>query len=84
MKLTIYIELALLPMFVFTACSDDAITENVEKQTLTISSSNTPFCVEEGAMTRTNLAGDTLDNNDMIRLKVICPFVNGSQLGEST
>lgn len=84
MKLTKYIELALLPMFVYTACSDDAITEIAEKQTLTISSSIAPFNDEEGGITRTNLAGNAFDDNDMIRLKVICPFVNGSQLGEST
>lgn len=45
-----------------------------------------PFA-EEGdvtSLTRVNLAGDQFVDKDLIRLRVICPFVNSAEYGEST
>lgn len=74
----------LLPVLAFTSCSDDETDNLTEKRTLTIGSSINSFIEEEEPLTRANVAGDQFLVNDMIRLKVICPFVSGTQLGEST
>lgn len=64
------------------ACNSDEITSVGEKQTLTISSEVLPYDGE--TMTRANEAGTEFDTNDMIRLKVICPYVDNTLYGEST
>ena len=70
-------------------CSTDDREETGRPQTgtLHITSSINAFQGEDGsATTRTNLAGDAFETGDRMKLKVICPYGNGShdQLVEST
>ncbi len=53
-----------------------------ERAPLTITTSVNDF--EGAATTRTNLAGNAFVNNDWIKLKIICPFVANSLIGEYT
>lgn len=64
------------------ACSSDEIVPTEETQTLTISSEILPYDGE--VLTRVNDAGTGFEANDMIRLKVICPYVTTTLYGEST
>lgn len=84
MRLNNYIGLFSLPLVILSACFDDVSEELVEKQKLTIDSSIAFFEDEEEVVTRANVLGTAFEDNDKIRLKIICPFVNDSQLGEST
>lgn len=79
MKKIIYILAGLL---LLVACNSDEITPSGEKQTLTISSEVVPYDGEP--LTRAIEEGTEFETNDMIRLKVICPFVNTTLYGEST
>lgn len=80
MKKNIYILAGLL---LLASCNSDEITSSEEKHTLTISSEVLPFDGED-AMTRANESGTAFETNDMIRLKVICPYVTNTLYGEST
>lgn len=70
------------------ACgADDAATDSgtngaVGGQALTFTTDIKPFAGE--TVTRTNFDGNAFLANDLIKLKIICPFVSGTQIGEST
>lgn len=82
MKKNTYIY-AIITVLMFCACNSDGIETFEEKQSLTISSEVLPFDGED-AMTRANESGTAFETNDMIRLKVICPYVTNTLYGEST
>lgn len=69
-------------LLLLAACNSDEITLSEEKQALTISSEVLPYDGEPE--TRANEAGTAFEVNDMVRLKVICPYVNTTLYGEST
>ncbi|MCQ2245503.1 MAG: fimbrillin family protein [Bacteroidaceae bacterium] len=83
MKIQKYIQIVALAL-VCGACTSDEIipTEEKEKETLTISSEVLPYDGEP--VTRAKEDGTAFEQNDMIRLKVICPYVNNTLYGEST
>ncbi len=74
----LYMTLALL-----TACAADDDVSVQEVHEFTLTSEVTPFVGEE-ADTRSNLEGTGFEDGDWIRLKIICPFVDNSEYGEST
>ncbi len=76
----LYIGMALLT----TACSsDDGQQEEQPKRApLTITSSVNSF--EGEGVTRTNLVGNAFATGDWIKLKIICPYVSNTLIGEST
>lgn len=80
----LYYYLYVLAVLIQTACSaDNEEIEGMEEQHLfTITSSIAGF--EGESLTRTNLEGTAFAAGDLVRLKVICPFVKDTQLGEST
>jgi len=82
MKRTISNILLLLTLLVLSACSADEKGEEQSSRKLTISSEIDNF-IGEGT-TRVNVEGTEFLTNDMIRLKIICPYVTTTQLGEST
>lgn len=72
-------------LLLFTACSNEDVIPNEEndgKGVVTITSDIEPFDGE--ALSRVNVAGDQFLDNDLIRMKIICPFVSSSERGEST
>lgn len=79
----------LLPLLCWS-CSSEVLDEKQDQQLITIDGSafNTeivPFVVEEdGVQTRANMAGNQFETNDLIRLRVICPYSNYTEYGEST
>lgn len=81
MKIKIYIS-TIVTALLFCACNSDEVETLGERQTLTISSEVLPYDGE--AMTRANEQGTAFEANDMIRLKIICPYVNNTLYGEST
>lgn len=69
--------------FLCTACSsDDEQTQCKEKRGMTVTSDIENFIGEPS--TRTNVAGNAFATGDLIKVKIICPFTNTSQNGEST
>lgn len=81
MKHLSYIFLSLL----FVACTaDDLTTETLpaEERPLEVTSSVVPF--EGDLSSRVNIEGNAFNVGDLIRVKIICPFANGVQRGEST
>lgn len=84
MKLIKYIGSIYLPLAVLSACSDEIAEDLTNKQRLTIGSSIETFIDEDGSITRANVVGTAFEDNDKIRLKIICPFTTDTQLGEST
>lgn len=78
-KSLLYIASVLL----FAACDEQtSVVDDIEAaQTLMLSASVDPFLGETD--TRANLAGTQFENNDWIRVKLICPFTNATQQGES-
>ena len=64
------------------ACSFVEDTTPSEHHELTITSEIKPFDGE--VATRSNELGTAFETNDMIRLKVICPYVENTLSGEST
>ena len=69
-------------MLLLAACNSEADIPVAERQPLTISSEVLPYDGEP--VTRANEAGTAFETNDMIRLKVICPYVTTTLYGEST
>ena len=73
-----------------TACSADnqELQEQVQQPTsgvLKLTTSVNSFIGEGGsAITRTNMAGDAFADGDMMKLKIICPFSQGVEFGETT
>lgn len=78
-KYFLYIASVLL----FAACGEqNAVVDDIEAaQPLMLSASVEPFIGE--TETRANLEGTQFENNDWIRVKLICPFTNQTQQGES-
>lgn len=69
-------------VLLFAACDQNNAIDDIEAvQPLVLSTSVDPFVGEEE--TRANLTGTAFENNDWIRLKLICPFTNSTQIGES-
>ncbi len=81
MKATWCLSAALL---LLASCSaDDTTTTNTDsKGTVTITSDIQPFNGE--FVSRVNVEGNSFLDGDFIRLKIICPFVSGTERGEST
>lgn len=78
-KHIIYIATILL----LAACTtDDADQRLVSDGGFTLSTEIVPF--EGGGMSRATMAGDEFDLNDWIRIKIICPFSNTTEFGETT
>ncbi len=73
-----------LTMMLATACSsDDGQQETLpERAPLTITSSVNGF--EGEGVTRTNLIGNAFATGDWIKLKIICPYVPNTLIGETT
>lgn len=78
-----------LPLLCWGCTSD--IEEALEQPVITIDGSAfeteiVPFQEEgaNGALTRVNMAGDSLEAGDLIRLRVIAPYAPSSEYGEST
>lgn len=73
-----------MALLLLASCStDDTTATNADsKGTLTITSDIRPF--EGELQSRVNVEGNSFINGDFIRLKIICPFVSGTERGEST
>lgn len=82
MKRTLYICSTLSCLMMLAACDSQEEDALQEKHTLTITSSISAF--EGDDATRANVAGNAFEPNDMIRLKIICPFAPDWQQGEHT
>lgn len=65
------------------ACNSEDVVQTEESQVLTISSEVLPYDGEDES-TRANELGNAFETNDMIRLKIICPYVTNTLYGEST
>lgn len=84
-----YIYILMLPLL-YWSCAGD-IDDKQEKPLITMDcdqfgASIVPF-VEEGAdgrVTRVNVAGDSFVAGDLIRVRIIAPFVDSNEYGEST
>lgn len=68
--------------FTLGACSSDEIIPEEKSYALTISSEIVPY--EGDIDTRANDEGTAFEMNDMIRLKIICPYITNTLHGEST
>ena len=74
----------------FAACSADEgeVQEQTPQPTsgvLRLTTSVNSFTGENGAaITRTNIEGDAFADGDWIKLKIICPFSQGVEFGETT
>lgn len=79
MKKYINIILALL----LAACSSSDVAKEPVSHEFTLTTEVVPFRGETAA-TRSNMEGTGFENGDWIRLKIICPFVDTSEYGEST
>lgn len=82
-----YHYLNILLLFALASCHDEVsdVTSDM-KQELTFETEVTPFDGE--ILTRADddsrLQGTGFENGDWIRLKIICPFVSGTEYGETT
>lgn len=63
------------------SCSSEDVT-TVGGKEIILTSDIQPF--EGQTMSRANLDGNAFLQGDLIKVKIICPFVSGTQLGEST
>ena len=91
LRYTLYI---ILSLFVITACNDNVqgVMDDEDVKLITLDGSDLhseiePFeeVGEEGSRTtRVNLQGEQFEPNDLIRLRVIAPYVSSSEYGEST
>ncbi len=76
---------AVLSLLMAACSSDDGLTDDQtipKTGTLTISTSVNSFEGEGG--TRTTLAGNAFATGDWIKLKIICPYVSNTLIGETT
>lgn len=81
-KLALCLPVALL---LLASCSSDDIVpsdDNNSQGVVTITSEVEPFDGE--GMSRVNVAGNDFINGDLIRMKIICPFVSTTERGETT
>lgn len=81
-KISYYIGIGIL----LAACTADADETAMPQQgVLTLTSSVNPFVDGDGtAPTRTNIGGDAFAPGDRIKLKIICPYTDRNQFGETT
>lgn len=79
---TYRLAVCLTSVLMLLACSSEKTPDLQEKRVLTIGSDILPFDGE--TVTRANEDGTAFEENDMIRFKVICPYVNTTMYGEST
>lgn len=82
MKKIVYISSAVSYLAAFSACYQVEDELPQVKQVLTIESDIQSY--REEVETRVNIAGNDFEANDMIKLKVICPFTDSWQQGTST
>lgn len=75
--LTIALALPLL-----AACTAEDNSVDTASHGLSLTASVDPFDGETS--TRANLEGTAFEENDLIRVKVICPYVSSTEFGEST
>lgn len=78
-------ELIIGALLLLPACSTDEIVSEQEQVSheFTLTTDVIPFTGEDAA-TRSKLDGTGFENGDWIRLKIICPFVESAEYGEST
>lgn len=75
--------MALCSAMLFGAgCTADEVVEPVQQGALSFSTSIEDF--EGVSRTRTTLDGNAFETNDKIKIKMICPFSDRVELGEST
>ena len=74
----------LLPLCI-ASCSEASLPDAKQEaaRQLCITSSVEPYQGETAA-TRVNAAGDSFKDGDYIMIKIICPFVPSTEIGEST
>ena len=65
------------------SCSNDNIQES-DNNLHGVSLSSSIVSFEGEQQTKVNLAGNGFEDGDMIRIKVICPYVSSQEAGEST
>lgn len=65
------------------SCSTDNIQES-DNNLHGVSLSSSIVSFEGEQQTKVNLAGNGFEDGDMIRIKVICPYVSSQEAGEST
>ena len=72
-------------VLLFPACSDGNNGEEPEAEatTLKITSSIVPFG-GDSEQSRVNLEGNAFTTGDLMRMKIICPYTAGAELGESS
>ena len=80
-KTTSHIILQLLSLVALCSCSSQGGDEPVAYEPLQFTSSIIPY--DGDAHSRVNTAGYAFLTGDLIRIKVICPFVSGAQYGET-
>lgn len=65
------------------SCTNDDLTKDVSANSeITLTSDIQPFTGQ--TMSRANLDGNAFLAGDLIKVKIICPFASGTQMGEST
>ena len=67
---------------VLMSCASDEATQQEQQGVLSITTSVDDF--ESESRTRTNIAGTRFDDGDKIKLKIICPFSEHTEFGETT
>lgn len=80
-KLTLSVSLCSAMLF-GAGCTADEAVEPVQQGSLSFSTSIEDF--EGVSRTRTSLDGKSFETGDKIKIKMICPFSNRVELGEST
>lgn len=79
-NILLYISLATTILW---SCSTDNIQES-DNNLHGVSLSSSIVSFEGEQQTKVNLAGNGFEDGDMIRIKVICPYVSSQETGEST
>ena len=79
-NILLYISLATTMLW---SCSTDNIQES-DNNLHGVSLSSSIVSFEGEQQTKVNLAGNGFEDGDMIRIKVICPYVSSQEAGEST
>lgn len=76
--------LAISSVLLLASCTNEVLDgdAHVEKGKVTITSDIEPFVGEN--TTRVNVEGNSFIDGDLIRLKIICPFVSSTERGETT
>ena len=64
------------------SCTADEATQQDDQGILTFTTSVEDF--ENESRTRTNIEGKAFENGDKIKLKIICPFSEHTEFGETT